>query len=78
MTKTIHFRWENRFVLQYYGAVRKLYPSPSLQTAHFLSKLSSTEKNLPLICYDSISGHKDVYNSAFYSCMLGCQAFQQE
>ena len=25
MTKTIHFHWENRFVLQWYGAVRKLY-----------------------------------------------------
>ena len=25
MTKTIHFRWENRFVLQWYRAVRKLY-----------------------------------------------------
>ena len=25
MTKTIHFHWENRFVLQWYGVVRKLY-----------------------------------------------------
>ena len=30
MTKTIHFHWENRFVLQWYGAVRKLYPTFSL------------------------------------------------
>ena len=27
MTKTIHCHWENRFVLQQYGAVRKFYLS---------------------------------------------------
>ena len=25
MTKTIHCHWENRFVLQWHGAVRKFY-----------------------------------------------------
>ena len=25
MTKTTHCHWENRFVLQWYGAVRKFY-----------------------------------------------------
>ena len=25
ITKTIHCHWENRFVLQYYGAMRKFY-----------------------------------------------------
>ena len=25
MTKTIHYHWENRFVLQKYGAVQKFY-----------------------------------------------------
>ena len=27
ITKTIHFHWENRFVLQWYGAVWKFYPA---------------------------------------------------
>ena len=29
MTKTVHFRWENRFVLQQYGAVRKFFTQRS-------------------------------------------------
>ena len=32
MTKTLHFHWENRFVLQMYGAVRKLYQFKSTRT----------------------------------------------
>ena len=31
MTKTIHRHWENRFVLQWYGAVRKFYQRKNSQ-----------------------------------------------
>ena len=48
MTKTILRHWENNFVLQYYGAVRKFYRVICNKSAcyHFLIRLKhpSTEK----------------------------------
>ena len=46
MTKTIHFHRENRFVLQQYGAVRKLY-----QTKHVIKKFRAFVRNAQTLSY---------------------------
>ena len=53
-TKTIHCHWENRFVLQQYGAVRKFYfdlsTSLLILGIFFTSKITSMN---PFFTYDS-------------------------
>ena len=70
MTKTIHFHWENRFVLQWYGAVRKLYQNTFYKIKMHSYALLRVTTNLnvfiqiELLCHACCSGTPDaiIYN----------------